>query len=153
MSYELENNVSDSPGIKLLTRLRLGLSHLRQHKFNHNFQDTINPLCPCSLESVRLKTATRRRKRNAIRKANVKRFALHANLINKPVITSLKNMLRWLARLIWNWFLRIHLFVIGNTNQVIQNPKLKLRQRSIKKPGFLLSEKLETLTSSNYHRG
>ena len=44
-------NVSDSLRIKLLTRLRLGLSHLREHKFNHNFQDTINPLCPCSLES------------------------------------------------------------------------------------------------------
>ena len=44
-------NVSDSLGIKLLTRLRLGLSHLREHKFNHNFQDTINSLCPCSLES------------------------------------------------------------------------------------------------------
>ena len=37
-------NVSDSLGIKLLTRLRLGLSHLREHNFNHNFQDTIN-LC------------------------------------------------------------------------------------------------------------
>ena len=37
-------------GIKLLTRLRVGLSHLRDHKFSHNFQDTINPLCFCSLE-------------------------------------------------------------------------------------------------------
>ena len=44
-------NVSDSLGIKLLTRLHLGLSHLREHKSNHNFQDTIDPLCPCSLES------------------------------------------------------------------------------------------------------
>ena len=44
-------NVSDSLGIKLLTRLRSGLSHLREHKFNHNFQDTINPICSCSLES------------------------------------------------------------------------------------------------------
>ena len=44
-------NVNDSLRINLLTRLRLGLSHLREHKFNHNFQDTINPLCPCSLES------------------------------------------------------------------------------------------------------
>ena len=26
------------------------LSHLREHKFRHNFQDTINPLCSCSLE-------------------------------------------------------------------------------------------------------
>ena len=44
-------NVSDSFRIKLLTRLRLGLSHLREHGFNHNFQDNINPLCPSSLES------------------------------------------------------------------------------------------------------
>ena len=36
-------NVSDSLGIKLLTRLRLGLVHLREHKFNHNFQGTICP--------------------------------------------------------------------------------------------------------------
>ena len=44
-------NVSDSLEIELFTSLRLGLSHLREHKFNHNFQDTINPLCSCSLES------------------------------------------------------------------------------------------------------
>ena len=41
----------DSPeGIKLLTRLRVGLSHLRDHKFKYNFQDTLNPLCNCGLE-------------------------------------------------------------------------------------------------------
>ena len=44
-------NFSDSLGIKLLTRLRLGLSHLREHKFNHNFEETINPLSSCSFES------------------------------------------------------------------------------------------------------
>ena len=44
-------NVSDSLWIKFLPRLRLGLSHLREHEFNYNFQDTINPLCSCSLES------------------------------------------------------------------------------------------------------
>ena len=31
-------------GITLITRLRFGLSHLREHKFKHSFQDTINPL-------------------------------------------------------------------------------------------------------------
>ena len=36
-------------GLKLSTRLRLGLSHLNDHKFNHNFKDCINPLCSCSL--------------------------------------------------------------------------------------------------------
>ena len=35
-------------GTKLLTRLRVGLSHLRAHKFSHNFQDTFHPFCPCS---------------------------------------------------------------------------------------------------------
>ena len=43
-------SVADIYGIKLLTRLRVGLSHLREHKLRHNFQDTINPLCSCSLE-------------------------------------------------------------------------------------------------------
>ena len=43
--------VSDSLGIKLLTRLPLGLSHPREHKSNVNFQDTINPPCSRSLES------------------------------------------------------------------------------------------------------
>ena len=34
-------------GLKLITRLRLGLSHLRFHKFKSNFQDTLNPTCSC----------------------------------------------------------------------------------------------------------
>ena len=34
----------------MLTRLRVNLSHLRAHKFHHNFLDTLNPLCSCSLE-------------------------------------------------------------------------------------------------------
>ena len=37
-------------GLKLITRLRLGLSHLREHKFKHSFQDTINSLCSCGLD-------------------------------------------------------------------------------------------------------
>ena len=44
-------NIHNPAGIKFLTRLRLGLSHLREHKFNHNFEDCINPLCSCSLET------------------------------------------------------------------------------------------------------
>ena len=37
-------------GLKLLTRMRLGLSHLAEHKFRHNFQDCLNPICICGLE-------------------------------------------------------------------------------------------------------
>ena len=33
--------------MSLLTRLRLGLRHLREHKFKYNFQDTLNPICNC----------------------------------------------------------------------------------------------------------
>ena len=39
-------------GLKLLTRLRLGLSHLREHNFRHNFNDTIDPFCLCGTNSV-----------------------------------------------------------------------------------------------------
>ena len=42
--------IHDPLGIKLLTRLRLGLSHLNKHRFRHNFQDCLNLLCSCSLE-------------------------------------------------------------------------------------------------------
>ena len=37
-------------GIRLLTRLRLGLSHLNQHRFIHNFDNFINLLCTCVFE-------------------------------------------------------------------------------------------------------
>ena len=37
-------------GLKYLVCLRLGLSHLNEHNFRHNFLDTLNPLCSCSLD-------------------------------------------------------------------------------------------------------
>ena len=40
-------NCHNARGVKLLTRLRLGLSHLREHKFKHSFQDSLSPLCDC----------------------------------------------------------------------------------------------------------
>ena len=45
-------DISDSEGIKLLTRLRLGLSHLNKHRFSHGILDTINPLCSCNIEPI-----------------------------------------------------------------------------------------------------
>ena len=33
-----------------MKRLRLGLNHLREHKFKHSFQNSINPLCNCGYE-------------------------------------------------------------------------------------------------------
>ena len=45
-------NIKDSVGAKLLTRLRLGFSHLREDKFRHGFRDILNPLCPYSTETT-----------------------------------------------------------------------------------------------------
>ena len=41
------NSISSANEIKLVTRLRLGLSYFRDHKFRHNFQDTSIPICFC----------------------------------------------------------------------------------------------------------
>ena len=43
-------NINNPVGLNLSTRLRLGLGHLNEHRFNHNFLNCINPLCSCSLE-------------------------------------------------------------------------------------------------------
>ena len=40
-------NCHNPKGVKLLPRLRLGLSHLREHKFKHSFQYSLNPICSC----------------------------------------------------------------------------------------------------------
>ena len=45
------HGIYDPLGIRLLSRLRLSFSHLREHKFKHNFTDTLNLLCSCSLET------------------------------------------------------------------------------------------------------
>ena len=49
-----ENSIFDvhNPiGIKLLNRLRLNFGHLNEHKFCHNFQDTVNSLFLCNTET------------------------------------------------------------------------------------------------------
>ena len=38
-------NIHNPLGIKYLTRLRIWFSHLKEHKFRHNFQDSIDPMC------------------------------------------------------------------------------------------------------------
>ena len=50
----LENDtygIYDPLDVRLLDRLRLGFSQLRKRKVRHNFADTLNPLCSCSLET------------------------------------------------------------------------------------------------------
>ena len=40
-------NLDNAKGVKLLTRLRVSFSNLKEQKFRHNFVDTINSLCSC----------------------------------------------------------------------------------------------------------
>ena len=39
-------------GFLLFTRLRVGFSHLREHKFRHNCTDINNPFCFCRTNAV-----------------------------------------------------------------------------------------------------
>ena len=54
--YQINDNpifgIHNPVGLRLLTRLRVDLSHLREHKFNHHFKDCENPYCPCDSMSV-----------------------------------------------------------------------------------------------------
>ena len=47
-------NINNLLELKLLTRLRIGFSHLKEHKFKHNLQDAVDPLCSCGdeIESI-----------------------------------------------------------------------------------------------------
>ena len=40
-------NIYNPHDLKLLTRLRLGLSHLRGNKFKHNFSACLDEICMC----------------------------------------------------------------------------------------------------------
>ena len=40
-------NLKNLLGLKFLTRLRIGFSHLKEHNFKHNFQDSADPLFSC----------------------------------------------------------------------------------------------------------
>ena len=42
--------IHDPASVKLLSSLRLKFSHLNEHKFRHNFEDALSPVCDCSSE-------------------------------------------------------------------------------------------------------
>ena len=45
-------NTNNPLGLKLLTRLRIGFSHLKEHKFKPNFQDSTDLLCSSSRNDI-----------------------------------------------------------------------------------------------------
>ena len=44
-------NCHNPKTLKFITQLRPALSHLRYHKFKHNFQDSLSPLCNFGLNA------------------------------------------------------------------------------------------------------
>ena len=69
--------------IRLMARLRLGLSHLRVQKFNRNFQNCINPLCSCGMDIE-----------------STSHFFLHCPLFDDKTITPLNTLNKTDSRLI-----------------------------------------------------
>ena len=50
-------NVDTSEGLKFLRRSRLGVRQLVDHKFRHNFQGCVNPICSCKFQPISSFTA------------------------------------------------------------------------------------------------
>ena len=87
--------INNPYGLKLLTRLCLGLSYLRYHKFRHNFQDCINPTCVCGLETettthlllhCHLFQSARQYLLTNIKKIEESILKKHHELITKPLL-------------------------------------------------------------------
>ena len=43
-------NINDTIEIKLITRRHFSFSNFWEQKLKHNFQDTLNPVCSCSID-------------------------------------------------------------------------------------------------------
>ena len=43
------SNCNNYKSNRLIARLSVCMSHLHEHKFKHNFQDCLNPICSCGL--------------------------------------------------------------------------------------------------------
>ena len=86
-------NVPNSLGLTYLTRLRVGLSHWHEHKFRHNFRDSLNPICNCSsaIESTKHYLLQRLNSKNEKQTLlqNVRNVNLNLLSINKDVLTQL----------------------------------------------------------------
>ena len=79
-------NVHNPHGIKLLTILRVGLSHLHELKFRYNFQDSLDPFCNCGrlIETtidffLHYSNYSNRRKSLFEKISNIKRSSLSQN--------------------------------------------------------------------------
>ena len=90
-------NIHNPMDIKYLTRWRLGFSHLKEHKFKHNSQDSVDSFCSFGIETESTKHFLRH-----YANFSVQRKALFDKLteLNIDVLTSnddyiMKTLLLW----------------------------------------------------------
>ena len=82
-----------------MTRFCLGLSRLREHKFNYNFQNCINPLCSCGMDIE-----------------STSHFFLYCPLFDDKTITLLSTLIKIDCKLIeTDESLLIETLLFGNT--------------------------------------
>ena len=69
------HNCHNPKGFEFIIEFKLGLNHLREHKFEHNFQGTINPLCSCGFDVE-----------------STEQFILHCHHLVNEIITLLRTI-------------------------------------------------------------
>ena len=120
-----------------MARLRLALTHLIEHKFNHNFQNCINPYCSCGMDIE-----------------STSHFFLHCSLFDDKRITLLSTLNKIDCKLIkTNESSLIETLLIGNSLFDLKKNSLILMHQLItfyilkdsKKPYF------NKLTTTKYY--
>ena len=98
--------------MKYIKRIRLGLSHLQEHKFKHSFQDTLNPI---------------RNRGNDVESAI--HFFLHCTLYSNERHTLLKSLVNIDHTLLDNtYFSLTKILLFGNTafNAIVKTKIINL---------------------------
>ena len=108
-----------------MTRICLGLSRLREHKFSHNFQNCINPLCSCAVD---IKSTSH--------------FFIHCPLFDDKTITLLSTLNKIDCKLIET----IESFLIKTL--LFGNSMFDLRKKI---PSFFLNASIDYILSTTRH--
>ena len=122
--------IHNKNGIKLLTCLRLNFSHLNEHKFRHNFLDTINSICSCGSEPETAAHFLLRCQNYAISRSKLLKIVynidqtlqsrsnfdqchlFHNKEIIKLTVCYLKDTKRFDENLIWNIYILLIIIII-----------------------------------------
>ena len=103
-------NIHNLYGIKLLTRLHLGLCHLCDHKFKYWFQDTLNPLCNCGNDTE-----------------TITHFFLHCPIFHTPrriLLSNIRNINEQILSHAEDQLIQVFLYDNPNCNFIVNRLKL-----------------------------